>query len=106
MWFLAVSTAGAALGASAFLAFFPPPSTFSLLYPPRNPLVLDGNFSAPVCNGLQCRLCPYLCFLPEGATGRCKRRINYGGRIKTLIYVPQAVPLAGMPDNKTALKSP
>ncbi|OGS07237.1 MAG: AmmeMemoRadiSam system radical SAM enzyme [Elusimicrobia bacterium RIFOXYA12_FULL_51_18] len=39
-----------------------------------------------MCNGVQCKLCPFECFLPEGARGRCKVRINYGGRIKTLIY--------------------
>ncbi|HAT71622.1 MAG TPA: AmmeMemoRadiSam system radical SAM enzyme [Elusimicrobia bacterium] len=85
-WLLAVLTAGAALGASAFLAFYPPPATFSTLYPPRSPHVRDGRFAAPVCNGVQCRLCPYNCFLPEGVRGRCKVRINYGGRIKTLVY--------------------
>ncbi|OGR74356.1 MAG: AmmeMemoRadiSam system radical SAM enzyme [Elusimicrobia bacterium GWD2_63_28] len=35
---------------------------------------------------MQCRLCPYNCFLPEGARGRCKVRVNYGGKIKTLVY--------------------
>ncbi|OGR41987.1 MAG: AmmeMemoRadiSam system radical SAM enzyme [Elusimicrobia bacterium GWA2_61_42] len=50
----------------------------------------DGRFAAPVCNGVQCRLCPYNCFLPEGARGRCKVRINYGGRIKTLVYAQPA----------------
>jgi pyruvate formate lyase activating enzyme len=91
---LAVLTAGAALGASVLISLFPPPSTFSLLYPPRSSHVREGRFSAPVCNGVQCRLCPYECFLPEGARGRCKVRVNYGGRIKTLVYgQPAAVNL-------------
>ncbi|OGR49292.1 MAG: AmmeMemoRadiSam system radical SAM enzyme [Elusimicrobia bacterium GWC2_51_8] len=46
----------------------------------------DGWFASPVCNGVQCHLCPYNCFLPEGARGRCRVRSNYGGRIKTLVY--------------------
>jgi hypothetical protein len=92
-WLLAVSAAGAALGASVFLAFYPPPATFSKLYPPLSPRVRDGRFAAPVCNGVQCRLCPYNCFLPEGALGRCKVRINYGGKIKNLVSAgPEAAP--------------
>ena len=89
-WLLAASAAAAALAAAAFIAAFPPPSTFALLYPPANPHVRDGRFAAPVCNGVQCRLCPYDCFLPEGARGRCKVRINYGGKIKTLVYAQPA----------------
>lgn len=85
-WLLAASAAAAALAASALLAFYPPPSTFASLYPPKSEYVRDGRFAAPVCNGVQCRLCPYDCFLPEGARGRCKVRANYGGRIKTLVY--------------------
>lgn len=83
---LAVLTACAALAAAALVAFYPPPSTFASLYPPASPHVRPGRFSVPACNGVQCRLCPYDCFLPEGARGRCKVRINYGGKIKTLVY--------------------
>ena len=84
MW--AVSTAALAVAAAALIAFYPPPSTFASLYFPQNPHVRPGRFSGPACNGVQCRLCPYNCFLPEGARGRCKVRINYGGKIKTLVY--------------------
>ena len=82
----AVLTACAALGASALVAFYPPPSTFASLYPPQSSHVRAGRFAGPACNGVQCRLCPYECFLPEGARGRCKVRMNYGGKIKTLVY--------------------
>ena len=83
---VAALAACAAVAAAAFLAFYPPPSSFSLLYTPKSPHVRDGRFFAPVCNGVQCTLCPYECFLPEGARGRCKVRANYGGKIKTLVY--------------------
>jgi len=81
----AVMTALSLCGA-ALLAFYPPPSTFARLLPADNPWVRDGRFSVPVCNGVQCKLCPFECFLPEGARGRCKVRVNYGGKIKTLVY--------------------
>ncbi|PIU19354.1 MAG: AmmeMemoRadiSam system radical SAM enzyme [Elusimicrobia bacterium CG08_land_8_20_14_0_20_59_10] len=47
-----------------------------------------------MCGGVQCRLCPHNCFLPEGARGRCRVRANYGGKLKTLAYgKPAAVHL-------------
>ncbi len=83
---LAAGVAALSLCAGALLAFYPPPVTFAKLMPPDNPWVRDGRFAVPVCNGVQCKLCPFKCFLPEGARGRCKVRVNYGGRLKTLIY--------------------
>ena len=85
---IAVSAVMAALSlcGAALLAFYPPPSTFARLIPANNPWVRDGRFAVPVCNGVQCKLCPFECFLPEGARGRCKVRVNYGGKIKTLVY--------------------
>lgn len=84
----AVGAAMAALSVcgAALLAFYPPPLTFAKLMPADNPGVRDGRFAVPICNGVQCKLCPFECFLPEGARGVCKVRMNYGGRIKTLIY--------------------
>jgi hypothetical protein len=82
----AALAACAALGASALVAFCPPPSTFARLCPPQGANVRAGRFAGPACNGVQCTLCPYECFLPEGARGRCKVRAVYGGKIKTLIY--------------------
>ena len=86
----AVSAAALAAAAAALIAFYPPPSTFASLYPPQNPHVRPGRFAGPVCNGAQCRLCPYDCFLPEGARGLCKVRLNHGGEIKTLVYAQAA----------------
>jgi hypothetical protein len=89
-WPLAVLSAAAALGAAALIALRPPPSTFALPYPPDSPHIRQGRFAAPACNGVQCQLCPYNCFLPEGARGRCEVRVNYGGKIKTLVYARPA----------------
>jgi pyruvate formate lyase activating enzyme len=83
---LALSCAGLAAAAAAFVAFYPPPSTFASVYPAKNVHVRPGRFAVRACNGVQCRLCPNNCFLPEGARGKCKVRINYGGKIKTLVY--------------------
>ena len=83
-------TAALALAAAALIAIHPPPSTFASLYPEANPHVRDGRFAAPVCNGVQCRLCTYNCFLPEGVRGRCRVRANYDGKVKTLVYAQAA----------------
>ena len=83
-----------ALAAGAFLAFYPPPGSFAALLPPGSPHIRDARFAQNMCNGVQCRLCPYNCFLPEGARGRCRVRANYGGTLKTLVYgLPAAVHL-------------
>ena len=85
---IAASAVMAALSlcAGALMAFYPPPVTFAKLMPADNPWVRDGRFGVPMCNGIQCKLCPFDCFLPEGARGICKVRVNYGGRLKTLVY--------------------
>ena len=83
---LAVLPVLAGLAASALVAAYPPPKTFSSLFSLRNPSVRDGSFGHTACNGVQCGLCPFQCFLPEGARGRCRVRMNSGGRLKTLVY--------------------
>lgn len=90
---LAAGTA-ASLAACALVAFYPPPGTFAGLCPPVNDGVRPARFALPMCGGVQCQLCPYNCFLPEGARGRCRVRANYGGQLKTLAYgKPAAVHL-------------
>ena len=87
LWLPAAAlTAVISVCASALLAFYPHPGTFGRLFPVNNSWVKDGRFGFPVCNGVQCRLCPFDCFLPEGARGPCKVRMNTGGRLKTLVY--------------------
>ncbi len=88
----AAAAAACALAAAVFIAVYPPPGTFAALYAPQSPHIRPGRFALNVCNGVQCRLCPYNCFLPEGARGRCRVRANYGGELKTLVYaLPAAV---------------
>ena len=84
--FAAAAVAAVNICAAALLAYYPPPGTFGRLVPVDNPSVRDAKFYAPVCNGVMCRLCPFNCFLPEGARGLCKVRINHGGRLKTMVY--------------------
>jgi pyruvate formate lyase activating enzyme len=38
------------------------------------------------CHGVSCDLCPRHCYLPEGAKGWCRVRVNAGGRFYTLAY--------------------
>ncbi|MCX5791216.1 MAG: AmmeMemoRadiSam system radical SAM enzyme [Elusimicrobia bacterium] len=90
----AAAGAACALAACAFIALNPPPGTFAALNPPQSSHVRDARFARSICNGVQCVLCPYNCFLPEGARGRCRVRANYGGKLKTLVYAqPAAVHL-------------
>lgn len=83
---LAVSAAGLAAAGAALIAFSSPPAVFASLFPADNPHVRTAAFQRPACSGVQCRLCPWNCFLPEGARGRCRVRLNQGGELKTLVY--------------------
>lgn len=84
--FTAALVAAVNICASALLASYPPPAAPGRLMPVNNPSVREAKFYVPVCNGVQCGLCPFKCFLPEGARGRCRVRINHGGRLKTMVY--------------------
>ncbi|OIO37907.1 MAG: AmmeMemoRadiSam system radical SAM enzyme [Candidatus Omnitrophica bacterium CG1_02_49_16] len=39
---------------------------------------------------MQCTLCPFNCFLPEGVRGHCNVRMNSDGRLVTLVYAQPA----------------
>lgn len=52
----------------------------------NEPTVHGAWFWASRCHGLTCWLCPRHCFLPEGAKGWCRVRVNSGGRLYTLAY--------------------
>ncbi|MFA6317690.1 MAG: AmmeMemoRadiSam system radical SAM enzyme [Elusimicrobiota bacterium] len=88
----AVGTASglAAAGAAGWAAWLAsrhrPPGTFAGLFPPANPHVREAAFWKTACQGVQCELCPFECFLPEGARGVCRVRMNSGGRLVTMVY--------------------
>jgi pyruvate formate lyase activating enzyme len=65
---------------------FPPPSTIQAFSHPENPQVQPARYWRTVCAGVQCTLCPFRCFLPEGARGRCRVRMNVAGQLVTLVY--------------------
>lgn len=49
--------------------------------------------------GVVCDLCPHRCYLPEGARGRCRVRMNRDGRLWTMVW-GQPVSLAVDPIEK------
>ena len=70
----------------------PPPSTFRGAAQAANPRLRPARWWRTACAGVQCVLCPYECFLPEGHRGICNVRQNVGGRLVTLVYAqPVAV---------------
>lgn len=75
---------------SVFVVFlistFPPPETISNIICIDKERVRQAEWEKPDCLGVQCELCPFYCFLPEGARGICKVRMNVAGRLKTLVY--------------------
>lgn len=71
---------------SSLISFSPPPSTFRKLAPLSNPALKEAFWWKSACAGVQCMLCPFRCFLPEGVRGVCNVRINNGGRLLTMVY--------------------
>ncbi len=89
LWFtlaLAVIPLALAIGSAGVLMRYRPPRSFSELLPSDNPQVAPARYWRTVCAGVQCTLCPWRCFLPEGARGRCRVRLNSGGKLVTLVY--------------------
>ncbi|MCX5789811.1 MAG: AmmeMemoRadiSam system radical SAM enzyme [Elusimicrobia bacterium] len=77
-------------GGAAFAAWLVgrrrPPRTFSELAVLANPHVKPARYWRPECAGVQCTLCPFQCFLPEGTRGICRVRMCSGGKLWTLVY--------------------
>jgi pyruvate formate lyase activating enzyme len=71
---------------SWFATKFPPPDTFSKLVSARNSLIKEARWWRSACAGVQCLLCPFECFLPEGVRGLCHVRQNVSGKLVTLVY--------------------
>ena len=88
--FLAVFISGVFLllsfSASWLISKYRPPETFSKIFSSGNIGFHQAEFSKKICNGVQCEMCPHKCFLPDGARGKCRVRINLGGSLLTLNY--------------------
>lgn len=52
----------------------------------RNPAIKEAFFYSKKDHGVKCYLCPRECFLPEGFRGKCRVRINTGGKLYTMVY--------------------
>ena len=74
------------LFAVPIIAVYPPPQTVSGIVPIDGTMVRQADWETLDCLGVQCKLCPFRCFLPEGSRGICRVRMNVGGRLKTLVY--------------------
>ncbi|MCK4935642.1 MAG: AmmeMemoRadiSam system radical SAM enzyme [Elusimicrobiales bacterium] len=72
--------------ASWLISKYQPPETFSKIFSLDNDGPHQAKFGKKICNGIQCGLCPHKCFLPDGARGKCRVRINSGGSLLTLNY--------------------
>ncbi|MBI5209931.1 MAG: AmmeMemoRadiSam system radical SAM enzyme [Elusimicrobia bacterium] len=83
---LGLACAGAASAAAWLTGKAPPPGTLTTLWPPDHPDAKQALFWKSACAGVQCLLCPFNCFLPEGARGICRVRMNVGGRLMTLVH--------------------
>ena len=72
--------------ASWLIARFPPPGTLRGAAEKSLPLLHQARWWKTACAGVQCTLCPFECFLPEGQRGICNVRQNVGGKLYTLVY--------------------
>jgi pyruvate formate lyase activating enzyme len=68
------------------IAVYPPPQTVSSIVTIDGVRVRQADWEKQDCLGVQCELCPFRCFLPEGSRGICRVRMNVAGRLKTLVY--------------------
>jgi len=46
----------------------------------------EASFWAKTAGGLRCLKCPHGCILKEDATGRCRNRVNYEGKMYSIAY--------------------
>ncbi len=68
------------------IAVYPPPQTVTGIIPIDGARFKQADWERQDCLGVQCELCPFRCFLPEGSRGICRVRMNIGGRLRTLVY--------------------
>lgn len=68
------------------IASNPPPNTVHNLACLDEERIKPAMWEKFECLGVQCELCPFRCYLPEGARGICRVRMNVSGKLKTLVY--------------------
>ena len=80
-------TLSAAVTAACLSGFFAAGSPrIAGLVNPRGDRVREGSWYHRTDLGVQCDLCPFRCYLPEGAKGRCRVRISRGGKLWTMVW--------------------
>ncbi len=68
------------------VAVYPPPQTVNSIIPIDKVRFRQADWERQDCLGVQCELCPFRCFLPEGSRGICRVRMNTAGKLNTLVY--------------------
>lgn len=68
------------------IAVNPPPNTVHNLISLDEERIRPAMWEKFECLGVQCELCPFRCYLPEGSRGICRVRMNVSGKLKTLVY--------------------
>jgi len=68
------------------IALYSPPQTVSSIISIDGTRIRQADWEKQDCLGVQCELCPFRCFLPEGSRGICRVRMNVAGRLRTLVY--------------------
>jgi pyruvate formate lyase activating enzyme len=72
---------------SGFLVLSPSAHILKKFPPDTDPkCIREAMYYRVTCNGVQCLLCPFKCFLPEGQRGICNVRINWGGKLYSMVY--------------------
>jgi len=84
--FLFFLLTGLSVYISLFISFLNPPLTFNKIFPLDKNYIKEARFWQNSCAGVQCQLCPFGCFLPEGQRGICRVRMNCGNKLYTLVY--------------------
>lgn len=68
------------------ISFLKPPQAFNKIFKIDEKYIKEASWWRSSCAGVQCGLCPFKCFLPEGQRGRCRVRMNSGNKLRTLVY--------------------
>jgi len=81
-----------AVFASLGISFLRPPATLNNIFKINEKYIHEASWWHSACTGVQCDLCPFNCYLPEGERGICRVRMNSGNKLYTLVYAqPVAV---------------